>query len=57
MIIIVIIIKRISRVPIYCTWWDHRVLYNNTHHTDRHRQTHRQKDTHTTRKFHTKNDN
>ena len=30
---IVIIIKRISRAPIYHTRWQHRVLYNNTNHT------------------------
>ena len=28
--IIIIIIKRISRAPIYRTRWDHRALYNNT---------------------------
>ena len=28
--IIIIIIKRISRAPIYHTRWQHRALYNNT---------------------------
>ena len=28
-IIIIIIIKRISRAPIYRTRWEHRALYNN----------------------------
>ena len=28
-----IIIKRISRVPIYCTRWEHTALYNNTNNT------------------------
>ena len=28
-----IIIKKISRVLIYHTRWQHRVLYNNTNHT------------------------
>ena len=39
--IIIIIIKRISRAPIYCTRWEHRALYNNIN--DRHwnRQTDR----------------
>ena len=31
-IIIIIIIKRISRAPIYHTKWQHRALYNNTNH-------------------------
>ena len=31
-----IIIKRISRVPIYHTRWEHRVLYNNTNDTHTH---------------------
>ena len=30
---IIIIIKRISRAPIYHTRWQHRALYNNTNHT------------------------
>ena len=38
-IIIIIIIKRISRVPIYRTRWEHRALYNNSN--DRHKQTDR----------------
>ena len=33
LIIITIIIKRISRAPIYHTRWQHRALYNNTNHT------------------------
>ena len=32
-IIIIIIIKRISRAPIYRTRWEHRVLFNNTSNT------------------------
>ena len=32
-LIIIIIIKRISRAPIYHTRWQHRALYNNTNHT------------------------
>ena len=38
-----IIIKRISRAPIYHTSWEHRALYNNTHthtHTHAHARTH-----------------
>ena len=35
------IIKRISRVPIYHTRWQHRALYNNTNHTHTHTHTHR----------------
>ena len=35
-IIIIIIIKRISRTPIYHTRWQHRALYNNTNHTHTH---------------------
>ena len=35
--IIIIIIKGISRVPIYHTRWEHRALYSNTHaHTHTH---------------------
>ena len=37
-IIIIIIIKRISRAPIYHTRWQHRALYNNTNHTHTHTQ-------------------
>ena len=33
---LIIIIKRISRVPIYHTRWQHRALYNNTNHTHTH---------------------
>ena len=38
-IIVIIIIKRISGAPIYCTRWEHRALYSNTN--DRHTHTHR----------------
>ena len=34
--LIIIIIKRISRAPIYHTKWEHRALYNNTNHTHTH---------------------
>ena len=37
-LIIIIIIKRISRAPIYHTKWQHRALYNDTN--DRHTRTH-----------------
>ena len=37
---IIIIIKRISRAPIYHTKWQHRALYNNTNHTHAHTHTH-----------------
>ena len=33
---IMIIIKTISRAPIYHTRWQHRALYNNTNHTHTH---------------------
>ena len=36
----IIIIKRISRAPIYHTRWQHRALYNNTNHTHTHTHTH-----------------
>ena len=42
---IIIIINRISRVPIYHTRWEHRALYNSTHNT--HAHTHRRTHTHT----------
>ena len=32
-IIIIIIIKKISRGLVYHTRWQHRALYNNTNHT------------------------
>ena len=35
-----IIIKRISRVPIYHTRWQHRALYNNTNQTHTHEHMH-----------------
>ena len=37
---IIIIIKRISRAPIYHTKWQHRALYNNTNHTHTQHNTH-----------------
>ena len=47
LIIIIIIIKRISRAPIYRTRWEHRALYNNTHtHTHTNTQTHTHARTH-----------
>ena len=36
---IIIIIKRISRVPIYRTRWEHRALYNNINDTHMHAHT------------------
>ena len=42
-----IIIKRISREPIYHIRWQHRVLYNNTNHTHTHTHTHTHARTHT----------
>ena len=36
----IIIIKKISRAPIYHTRWQHRALYNNTNHTHTHTHTH-----------------
>ena len=37
---LIIIIKRISRAPIYHTRWQHRALYSNTNHTHTHTHTH-----------------
>ena len=54
-----IIIKRISRAPIYHTRWQHRALYNNTNHTLTHTHicihthTHARMHTHTHRHTHT----
>ena len=31
MMIIIIRRRRISRVPVHCTRWEQRALYNNTH--------------------------
>ena len=45
-VIIIIIIKRISRAPIYHTKWQHRALYNNTNHTHAHTHTHTHTHTH-----------
>ena len=44
---LIIIIKRISRAPIYHTKWQHRALYNNTNHTHAHAHTHTHTHTHT----------
>ena len=46
----IIIIKRISRAPIYHTRWQHRALYNNTNHT----HTHAHIRTHTHTRTHSK---
>ena len=35
-----IIIKMISRAPIYRSRWEHRALYNNTNNTHTHMHTH-----------------
>ena len=57
--IIIIIIKRISTVPINCTSWEHGVLYSNTYnthtYTDRHTRVHAHThtDTHTDTHAHT----
>ena len=53
--IIIIIIKRISRAPIYHTRWQHRALYNNTNHihTRTHARTHARTHTHTHTHTHT----
>ena len=43
-ILIIIILKRISRAPIYHTRWQHRALYNTNHtHTHTHTHTHSDK--------------
>ena len=42
----VVIIKRISRAPIYHTRWQHRALYSNTNHTHTHTHTHAHTCTH-----------
>ena len=39
-IITTTIIKRISRAPVYCTRWEHRVLYDNTNNKHTHTYTH-----------------
>ena len=46
--IIIIILKRICRVSIYLTRWEHRALYNNTNntHTRTHAHTHTRTRTH-----------
>ena len=51
--IIIIIIKRISRAPIYHTRWQHRALYNNTNHTHTHTHTHMHARTHAHTRTHT----
>ena len=43
---IIIIIKRISRAPIYRTRWEHRALYNNTDNTHARAHTHTHARTH-----------
>ena len=48
---LIIIIKRISRAPIYHTRWQHRTLYNNTNHTHTHTGMHAR--THTHARVHT----
>ena len=40
LLLLIIIIKRISRAPIYHTKWQHRALYNNTNHTHARTRTH-----------------
>ena len=39
-VLIIMIIKRISRAPLYHTRWEHRALYNNTNDRHRHAHTH-----------------
>ena len=39
-VIITIMIKRISRAPMYYTRWEHRVLYNNIYNTHSNTHTH-----------------
>ena len=51
---VIIIIKRISRVPIYRTRWQHRVLNNNHTHTYTH--THTRTHTHTQKHTHNNHD-
>ena len=48
-----VLIKRISRAPIYHTKWQHRALYNNTHHTHTHMRTHACTHVHTHTHTHT----
>ena len=43
----IIIIKRISRAPIYHTRWQHKALYDNTNHTHIHARTHARARAHT----------
>ena len=45
--VIIIIIKKISRAPIYHTRWQHRALYNNTNCTHTHTHTHTHSRAHT----------
>ena len=44
---LIIIKKGISIVPIDCTWWEHRALYNNARKTLTHSYTHIHAHTHT----------
>ena len=44
---VIIIIKKISRAPIYHTRWQHRALYNNTNHTHARAHTHTRARAHT----------
>ena len=43
----IIIVKGISRAPIHCTSWKHRVLYNNTNNARTHAHMHAHTYTHT----------
>ena len=52
-IIIITIIKRISRAPIYRTRWEHRALYNNTNDTHTHPRMHPHTHIHTHTCMHT----
>ena len=49
----IIIIKRISRLPLYCTRWEHRALYSNINHTHSHTHTWTHPHTHTHTHTHT----
>ena len=51
---LIIIKKGISIVPIDCTWWEHRALYNNAHKTLTHSYTHIHAHTHTHTHIHTR---
>ena len=49
----IIIIKRISRAPIYHTRWQHRALYNNNNHTHTHIRARARTHAHTHARTHT----